>query len=213
MIVTWPWKNNSIKLGTLLTFGKGFFLSCHPNCELRSGATIVCNVTDNQDIVISWYNISGIERQRRRDKSALENLGEQWIFLVKFILDLDLPLDTDSKPKVRICMTNGWQLAWLGSFLGYGAQIKRVKAFGWPFSLVINKDDLNSRWPKKYCLIQRKIHNSKVKEIFKSEICLDYQWANLNFDILILPFDCYLAEIWMFKHTKAFWKLSKMRKK
>ena len=36
----------------------------------------------------------------------------------------------DSKPKVRICMTNSWQLDWRGSFLGYGAQIKRVKAFG-----------------------------------------------------------------------------------
>ena len=31
----------------------------------------------------------------------------------------------DFKPKVRICMTNGWQLDWLGSFLGYGAKIKR----------------------------------------------------------------------------------------
>ena len=35
------------------------------------------DVTDNQDIVISWYNMAGIERQMQRDKSALENLAEQ----------------------------------------------------------------------------------------------------------------------------------------
>ena len=34
------------------------------------------NMTDN-DIIISWYNVAGIERQRRRDKSALEDLAEE----------------------------------------------------------------------------------------------------------------------------------------
>ena len=52
------------------------------------------NITDN---VISWYNLAGIERQRRRDKNASEDLAEESIFLVKFILGLDLPLDTESK--------------------------------------------------------------------------------------------------------------------
>ena len=51
--------------------------------------------------------------------------------------------------------------------------------------------------PKKYCLIKRKMHNKKG--IFKIKIVLNYQWANLNFDILVLIFVCHLAEIWMFK--------------
>ena len=46
--------------------------------------------------------MAGIERQRRRDKSALEDLDEEWIFLVKFILGLDLPLPLDTEFKVRL---------------------------------------------------------------------------------------------------------------
>ena len=49
--------------------------------------------------------------------------------------------------------------------------------------------------PKKYsCLIKRKMH----KKIVNNKICLDYQWANLDFDILFLIFGCHLADIWMF---------------
>ena len=99
------------------------------------------NVTDNQDIVIFWYNMAGIERQRWRDKIALENLGEQWIFMVKFILDLDLPLDIDSKPKVRLCMTqtDGWQLDCMAWKLSRQWSTNQ-KGKGWPLA------DLSHWW-------------------------------------------------------------------
>ena len=49
--------------------------------------------------------------------------------------------------------------------------------------------------PKKYsCLIKRKMNNKRG--IFKIKIGLNYEWANLNFDILVLIFGCHLAEIW-----------------
>ena len=48
--------------------------------------------------------------------------------------------------------------------------------------------------PKKYsCLIKRKTHNKR--EILKIKIVLNYQCANLSFDILVLIFGCHLAEI------------------
>ena len=48
--------------------------------------------------------------------------------------------------------------------------------------------------PKKYsCLIKRKMHNERG--IFKIKIVLNYQCDNSNFDILVLIFGCYLAEI------------------
>ena len=48
--------------------------------------------------------------------------------------------------------------------------------------------------PEKYsCLIIRKMQNKT--NIFKIEIFLDYQRANLNFDILVLIFGNHLAEI------------------
>ena len=54
------------------------------------------------------------------------------------------------------------------------------------------------RDPKKYsCLIKCKINNKR--RIFKIKMVLNYQWADLNFDMLVLIFGCHLAEIWMFK--------------
>ena len=48
--------------------------------------------------------------------------------------------------------------------------------------------------PKKYsCLVKCKMHDKK--EIFKIETFFNYQWANLNFDILFVIFGCHLAEI------------------
>ena len=48
--------------------------------------------------------------------------------------------------------------------------------------------------PKKYsCLIKGKMRNQR--EIFKIKIFLNYQCADLNFDILVLIFACNLAEI------------------
>ena len=47
--------------------------------------------------------------------------------------------------------------------------------------------------PKKYsCLIKTKMHN--IREILKTEIFLDYQWADLNFDMSVLHFCCQLVE-------------------
>ena len=47
---------------------------------------------------------------------------------------------------------------------------------------------------KKYsCLIKHKMHNKT--EIFEIEIFLDYQLADLSFDMLVLIFGCHLAEI------------------
>ena len=40
--------------------------------------------------------------------------------------------------------------------------------------------------------------------IFKIQIVLNYQWVNLNLDILVLIFGCHLAEIWMLKSDKRF---------
>ena len=68
-------------------------------------------------------------------------------------------------------------------------------------ALVSDEIFLNDKYrvtQKKYsCLIKRKMHNKRG--IFKIKIVLNYQWTNLNFDILILIFGCHLAEIWMFK--------------
>ena len=47
---------------------------------------------------------------------------------------------------------------------------------------------------KKYsCLTKRKMHNRG--RILKNEVCLDYQRANLKFDILVVISGCHLAEI------------------
>ena len=47
---------------------------------------------------------------------------------------------------------------------------------------------------KKYpCLIKCKMHNKGV--IFKIEACLNYQYANVNANILALIFYCHLAGI------------------
>ena len=53
-----------------------------------------------------------------------------------------------------------------------------------------------------FCLNKRKLHNKR--EIFKTEILLEYQWANLNFDISVLIFCCHLAEIRASKVNKRF---------
>ena len=47
---------------------------------------------------------------------------------------------------------------------------------------------------KKYsCLTKREMHNKR--RFFTNETCLDCQWADLNFDMLVLSFGCHLAEI------------------
>ena len=65
---------------------------------------------------------------------------------------------------------------------------------------------------KKYsCLIKREMHNKRG--FFKSEIWLDCQWANLNFDIFVLIFFVIWRRYECLKSNSAFWKLSKMRKR
>ena len=52
------------------------------------------------------------------------------------------------------------------------------------------------------CLIKLEMHNKRG--IFIIIIVLNYQWGDLNFDILVLIFGFHLAEIWMLKASKCF---------
>ena len=49
--------------------------------------------------------------------------------------------------------------------------------------------------PEKSTPFLSNIKCTKKPEVFKIEIFLDYQQANLNFDMLVLIFGCHLAEI------------------